>query len=275
MAVQPCRLQWPKYRVGGRRLRLWHQLNLGIGTLVARFLVVAVLVGCSSYQAPLDNRSARQETVKVVTRNTPGVVEGGIPRGTRYRVLPGDTLFGIAFQYDLDPERLAAANDVAMFAPLKVDQIIRLSEADPTGAIARTARSSEPASGVTTGPTESSTQSAAMESDAPQTPSSASQSSASQSPASQRTAVKPPPMGARTGPIQWQWPVDGKVLEGFSSKQRFSRSLRIAGNEGDQVRAAASGRVVYAGDGLVGLGNLVLIRHDDTWLSAYGTIRIC
>ena len=59
-------------------------------------------------------------------------------------------------------------------------------------------------------------------------------------------------------------------MGGFSTQQRFSRSVRLKGELGDPVRAAAPGRVVYAGDGLVGLGNLVLIRHDDTWLSAYG-----
>ena len=220
--------------------------------MVSRFIVFVLLVGCSSYQAPLDDRTSAQTTIDVVTRNTPGVVEGGIPRGSRYRVLPGDTLFGIAFQFDLDPERLAAANNIDVFQTLNADRVLVLNEADP--------RAKTVVAAQTKSPVRTSTASNASEKSKPKktAPTSSSSTSASR--------VNKP----SNGPISWQWPVAGRVLEGFSSRQRFSRSLRIAGNEGDPVRAAAAGKVVYAGDGLVGLGNLVLIRHDATWLSAYG-----
>lgn len=69
---------------------------------------------------------------------------------------------------------------------------------------------------------------------------------------------------------EWQWPVSGPVVEGYSDKSRFSRSLQLEGQEGSSVKAAAAGRVVYAGDGLVGFGNLVIISHDKKFLSAYG-----
>jgi Membrane proteins related to metalloendopeptidases len=60
------------------------------------------------------------------------------------------------------------------------------------------------------------------------------------------------------------------VIAGFSTKTRFSRSLQLGGEAGTPVKAAASGRVVYSGDGLVGFGNLVIISHDNQFLSAYG-----
>ena len=68
----------------------------------------------------------------------------------------------------------------------------------------------------------------------------------------------------------WQWPVNGPILKRYSSKTRSSRSLQLGGKAGTPVKAAASGRVVYAGDGLVGFGNLVIISHNGKFLSAYG-----
>ena len=197
-------------------------------------LAVVVLSGCASYSAPFSDKSKNLERVDVSARMTPGSVEGGIPKGTRYSVQTGDTLYGIAFRFDLDPEGLAAANRIAPFATLSPGQSLTLAEAKPPKRpISAQAKVNKPAV----------------------TP-------------SKPAAVAP--AAVATGPLQWQWPVDGKILGGFSSKERFSRSVRLDGQQGEPVKAAASGRVVYAGDGLVGLGNLVLIRHNETWLSAYG-----
>lgn len=66
--------------------------------------------------------------------------------------------------------------------------------------------------------------------------------------------------------IDWMWPADGKLLEGFSSK---SKGLRIAGVAGQPVVASAAGQVVYSGSGLRGYGKLLIIKHDNTYLSAY------
>lgn len=200
-----------------------------MGTRTFGAITLLVLGGCASYSAPLADRSQPVEKAQVETRFTPGSAEGGIPLGTRYQVQAGDTLYGIAFRFELNPEGLAAANRIAPFATLKTGQTLVLSEATPP-----------------TNPIKASTPKPATKS------------------------VTSKPVAAAPGSWQWQWPVDGRVLGGFSTQQRFSRSVRLKGELGDPVRAAAPGRVVYAGDGLVGLGNLVLIRHDDTWLSAYG-----
>ncbi|WP_394129853.1 peptidoglycan DD-metalloendopeptidase family protein [Shewanella maritima] len=67
----------------------------------------------------------------------------------------------------------------------------------------------------------------------------------------------------------WQWPVKGKLIGRFSASQQGNQGIKIAGNRGDLVKAAADGRVVYAGNALRGYGNLVIIKHNDDYLSAY------
>ena len=86
------------------------------------------------------------------------------------------------------------------------------------------------------------------------------------------TTPTPPPGATRSvGGITWQWPASGKILGGFrSGSGGDGAGVDIAGNVGDPVRAAASGTVVYSGNGLVGYGELVIIKHNDSLLSAYG-----
>ena len=68
----------------------------------------------------------------------------------------------------------------------------------------------------------------------------------------------------------WQWPVRGPVVSAYGAAEATGKGIGIGGEIGDDVRAAASGRVVYAGDGLAAYGNLVIIRHNEIYLSAYG-----
>src|SRR5207253_5912858 len=72
--------------------------------------------------------------------------------------------------------------------------------------------------------------------------------------------------GTDTEEVDWMWPVKGKVLAAFTES---AKGMDIAGRKGAAVAAAASGRVVYAGSGLRGYGKLVIIKHNNTWLSAY------
>jgi lipoprotein NlpD len=67
----------------------------------------------------------------------------------------------------------------------------------------------------------------------------------------------------------WQWPVKGKVIARFSSKAQGNKGVDIAGHRGTKIRATASGKVVYAGSALRGYGKLVIIKHNDDYLSAY------
>lgn len=70
-------------------------------------------------------------------------------------------------------------------------------------------------------------------------------------------------------PARWLWPVKGKLLNSFSLKQLDRRGIDIAGKPGQPVRAAATGKVVYSGNDLVGYGHLIIIKHNETYLSAY------
>ncbi len=68
----------------------------------------------------------------------------------------------------------------------------------------------------------------------------------------------------------WLWPTDGAVVMGFGSSTGIATGIAIGGREGQPVRAAAAGHVVYAGSGLIGYGQLLILKHNDTYLSAYG-----
>lgn len=74
------------------------------------------------------------------------------------------------------------------------------------------------------------------------------------------------------GGINWRWPADGTLIKRFSSGDAIP-GIEVAGKAGDPVRAAADGVVVYSGNGLVGYGELVIIKHSDSFLSAYGHNR--
>lgn len=71
-------------------------------------------------------------------------------------------------------------------------------------------------------------------------------------------------------PPKWAWPTNGKVNVGFGGKPGTGTGVLINGRSGQTIQAAASGRVVYAGGGLIGYGQLIILKHNDTYLSAYG-----
>lgn len=72
---------------------------------------------------------------------------------------------------------------------------------------------------------------------------------------------------------RWSWPTQGRVVARFGGEGGIPTGIGIAGSAGQPIRAAAAGRVVYAGSGLIGYGQLVIIKHNDTYLSAYGHNR--
>ena len=73
--------------------------------------------------------------------------------------------------------------------------------------------------------------------------------------------------------ISWQWPVRGKLITTFKSNKTGRKGIDIAGKEGKTIKAAAPGKVVYSGNGLISYGNLVIIKHNRTYLSAYAHNR--
>ena len=81
---------------------------------------------------------------------------------------------------------------------------------------------------------------------------------------------RPPPRAPAEPPPKWEWPTNGKIIAGFDNRSGSGTGIEIRGKAGQTVRAAAAGHVVYSGGGLIGYGQLIIIKHNDTYLSAYG-----
>lgn len=181
-----------------------------------------------------------------------------------YRVVSGDTLYAIAFSHGLDYRRLASWNGLRAPYTIYPGQNLRLTS-PPENRSAKAADASSSARNetrpkATPPPASATTRPAPVP--APKPPTSAS---------SQRT----PGTGASSasGSGRWLWPANGRIIRGFSPTDPSRDGIDIAGSEGDPVRASAAGTVVYSGDGLKGYGELIIVKHDDRWLSAYGHNR--
>jgi lipoprotein NlpD len=82
-------------------------------------------------------------------------------------------------------------------------------------------------------------------------------------------ARQTPSRASTAAPVQWQWPVSGGTAT-LTSRPNGGQGLTVSGQLGDEIHAAAAGRVVYTGSGLLGYGQLVILKHNETYLSAYG-----
>ena len=166
------------------------------------------------------------------------------PVPATYTVVPGDTLYSIAFRHNLNHDQVAQWNGLGGTTLIRPGQVLRLRA--PT----TTASASAPASGG-----------AVVRREAPPPAPSASRPPASRSPVAGPVAQR----------RDWIWPSSGKVVREFKPPE--SKGIDIAAKLGDPVHAAAPGRVVYSGSALKGYGELVIIKHDDNYLSAYGYNR--
>lgn len=188
---------------------------------------------------------------------------GGTARSDqRYTVLPGDTLYAIAFRYGLDYRRLAAANDIAAPYLIYPGQALWLREATAVRRVP-----APPAGGKRTAAAPTPSRPDAANSKTPPPPVAA--RPASPPPAVTGTAAPAPPQADTNAAVRtWLWPAGGRVLRGFDGS--LHKGIDIGGARGDAVRAAAGGRVVYAGSGIAGYGLMLILRHNDEYLSAYG-----
>lgn len=186
------------------------------------------------------------------------------PRPEKYVVNAGDTLYSIAFRHNLDFRDVADWNGLGPSYLIRPGQVLSLrpSKAEPARPVTRTegeviVRREVP---VERAPTV--------------TPQPIPNPTASAPPAVSRPTPKPSPAPtvSSSAPVAgWQWPLQGKVLKGFDPPA--SKGMDIASALGTDVKAAAAGRVVYSGTALKGYGELIIIKHDDTYLSAYGYNR--
>ena len=158
-----------------------------------------------------------------------------------HRVQPGETLYAIAFRYDKDYRQLAVYNHLQSPYSLRVGQVVRLPH---------TVGQPKPA---------------------PYKPWSTPHSVSQAKPAhlaytSPHQAGYTHSVGATNG---WRWPAQGRVVANFVPSQG-KKGIDIACNKGEGVYASASGIVAYAGSGLMGYGNLIIIKHNNQYLTAYG-----
>ena len=219
-------------------------------------LCALVLVACSSGPSTRRPRVAAEPRVTQPATATRGVHE----------VRRGDTLYGIARQHGLDYRELARINAIAPPYRIYPGQKLRLG-----GKPVRASSRSRPKP-TNSRPSTASTAPAPVS--APATPASSPPkppvASAARPEASASGAAATAQPSATSG---WLWPTEGAVLRTFQANDPARQGLKIGGQAGQPVRAARAGQVVYSGSGLVGYGELVIIKHDGGYLTAYGHNR--
>lgn len=190
--------------------------------------------------------------------------------GKPYKVKRGDTLYAIAFRLGLDFRELAARNGIKPPYTISVGQVLTTSPIPVTASSKASSRPTAEKRGNSKATTSK-----------PKTTTSATRvasKTTSKGTSTQRKVAKKPQTSARTStaksvatsrPVsRWQWPAKGKVVRTFAAN--VHKGIDIAGSRGDPITATAAGKVVYAGAGVTGYGSLIIVKHNETYLSAYG-----
>lgn len=257
---------------------------------IAAFFPALLLAGCMSQQpVPAVDRSssAQSRTASAPQPSGPGY----------YTVKRGDTLYRIALENGQDHRDIAAWNNLANPSAIKEGQVLRVQP--PVAAAVATPESSEGvvAKPITTGPVVES-----RSLDQPSAPAGAALPSGvkrepkvgkepysdeayarlnktgepakpteAKSEAKPEAPVAPPAVAPGPDDVAWMWPTSAKVSAPYSDTG--NKGIDFAGKAGDPVLAAGEGKVVYAGSGLRGFGELVIVKHNATYLSAYAHNR--
>ena len=195
------------------------------------------------------------------------------PAGSTTVVQKGDTLYGIAFRNGVDVRDVAAWNNIGPPYTIYPGQKLRLSSRNAGPSTA--ASTKPPATSGATPPRTGST-------GTPATSGAGTSITGMPKPVTGTTPAKPatpvpPPAAPPPTPVasnfDWRWPSAGPLLNRFVTGEPTRQGIDIAGEGGAAVNAAADGVVVYSGSGLVGYGELVIVKHNEAWLSAYGHNR--
>ncbi|HHX35289.1 MAG TPA: peptidoglycan DD-metalloendopeptidase family protein [Gammaproteobacteria bacterium] len=207
-------------------------------------ILANTLLGCSgtSGKAPVVDRThaGNQRQYNPVTSG-------------QYIVKRGDTLYSIAFRFGWDWKALAARNAIRAPYVIVPGQVIRFSNTSKTPVVAKAPAAKpvkKPATVAQVKPVPAAKPVSPVTS----------------------TAKKSPPVAA-SSQGKWLWPAPGTLISVFSSNTSLNKGIDIAGKLGEPIVATADGSVVYAGSGLRGYGELVIIKHNDTFISAYGHNR--
>lgn len=234
-------------------------LSRGLSALGAVMIASGILAGCAQVnKAPVEDRGGwgASSTTTVDPATLPGAENAGKPG--YYTVQPGDTLIRIGLEHGQSWKDIARWSNLTNPNLIEVGQVVRVvpfgvGEADSvasSGSRPVTSSSVEatPLPPVTAAPLPPASTPVAK-------------------PVTQNTAPTPAPVGGDASGLGFVWPASGSVIAGFNDAT--NKGVDIAGRAGDPVLAAADGRVVYAGSGLRGYGHLIILKHNNTYLTAY------
>ena len=259
-----------------------------------RYLVIGLLVltGCAAPKgkAPVETRTiGASQTAPAIAKKPPAASSGSASSGSSapaspsasdggspvpsgfYRVKRGDTLISIALEQGVDWRDLASWNDISNPNVIEVGRLLRILQARSADAPAPSvaavptapgAAQTAPVAGVgavQARPIEAGSAAGGAPAPAP---------TVAAAPPTELASAAPPPAAAG---LQWAWPAHGQVISGFS--EGGSKGVAIAGAQGEAIFAAESGRVIYSGNGLRGYGNLVIVKHDQEFTTAYAHNR--
>ncbi len=227
--------------------------------LLLALLSAMVLSGCANKNrpAPVEDRSpnaARAPAKMVASADNAG-------KPGFYSVKSGDTLIRIGMDNGQSWRDIARWNNIENPNLIETGQILRVTPPEETGVVVRPVSSTN----VVTSPAPANTASApapASNTATVRPPASAANPPNASTPANNLTSSD-----SAEDTVSFQWPTRGNVLAGFDEVK--NKGIDIAGKAGDPVLAAADGKVVYAGSGLRGYGNLVILKHNNTYLTAY------
>lgn len=237
---------------------------------------------------PVAEQPVQMENGRIVYNRPYGnIPKGSYTGGSTYTVKKGDTLFYIAWITGNDFRDLAQRNNVPAPYGLNVGQTLQVGNASGTPITGGNAITQADAveQGVVTKPAQNSTVVVASKPTITYSEDSGEQSANKMlpnnkpagtvvtAPVTAPTASTTEPTASSTStssPIStWRWPTEGKVIENFAATEGGNKGIDIAGSKGQAIVATADGRVVYAGNALRGYGNLIIIKHNDDYLSAY------
>ncbi len=214
------------------------------------YILVSTLAGCAQFNDKFLNQDEAAPVVEI--GNSKPIMHG------THVVKPGESLYEIAWQYGRDYRDIALANRLSPPYTIYPGQKISLSE-QRRGTLPSLARGSY------------SQRKPSLQIEYPNAKTNTSPKATlkAQNQIKPTEADKPHNMIAESNG-EWIWPVQGKIIKPYTAQGVGLKGIDIAGNLGTQVKSAANGKVVYSGTGLRGYGQLVIIKHNDTYLSAYG-----
>ena len=207
--------------------------------LVIFFLVLLFLAACtSSWKAPVSSYSHSHERSTQKYQKLPEKINGRF-----YKVQSGDTLYSIAWRTGLDWQTLAHWNNLKSPHQIFVGQIIRVVPREKKVVHNPQAVKKKPVNKVVKPDSQSTQKTVASKTKA-------------------KTSFK--------SKLYWRGPANGNLLKTYKRGDVTRKGIVVSGKAGQSIYAAEAGKVVYSGSGLIGYGQLIIIKHNNKYLSAYG-----